>query len=75
MTIPTTAALAVFVVYLLVIVALFGVVIYSVLPKSHKVEVFEQRPFLFLRCAVGALLSTWYCEYHVCKIQMRAKHG
>lgn len=62
MAISTTAASAVFVAYIVGILGLFVLVIISVLPKTDKVRLFEQRPFLFLRCAVGALLSTWYCE-------------
>jgi alpha-1,2-mannosyltransferase len=55
-------AIAVFVVYIAVILLLFGLVLWSITPKDDKLRLFDQKPFLFLRCAVGALLSTWYCK-------------
>lgn len=63
MALNPTMATAVFGLYFAVIIALFGLVITSVLPSSDKTRVFRQKPFLFLRCAAGALLSTWYCEF------------
>lgn len=60
--IPTSVASFIFYAYFVGIVALFGVVAVSILPKTDKTRIFEQRPFLFLRCALGALISTWFCE-------------
>lgn len=60
--ISTSVASCIFYAYFVGIVALFGVVAVSILPKTDKVRVFEPRPFLYLRCAIGALISTWFCK-------------
>lgn len=62
MALSPVLATAIFVVYIAVIFLLFGLVMWSIIPKDDKLRLFEQKPFLFLRCAVGALLSTWYCK-------------
>ena len=62
MALNPTVAVAIFGLYIAVILILFGVVGYSIIPKTDKTRLFEQKPFLFLRCALGALLSTWYCK-------------
>ena len=62
MALNPTMAVAIFGLYIAVISLLFGVVGYSIIPKTDKTRLFEQKPFLFLRCALGALLSTWYCK-------------
>jgi hypothetical protein len=62
MALNPTVAVAIFGLYIAAILLLFGVVGYSIIPKNDKSRLFEQRPFLFLRCALGALLSTWYCK-------------
>jgi hypothetical protein len=61
MALNLTLATAVFGLYIGVILILFGIVFYSITPKD-KTRLLEQKPFLFLRCAFGALLSTWYCK-------------
>jgi len=61
MALDPTLATAIFGLYIGVILLLFGIVFYSITPKD-KTRLFEQKPFLFLRCAFGALLSTWYCK-------------
>jgi alpha-1,2-mannosyltransferase len=61
MALDPTLATAIFGLYTGVILLLFGLVFYSITPKD-KTRLFEQKPFLFLRCAFGALLSTWYCK-------------
>lgn len=49
--------------YFAIILVCFGAVIASILgPNPSKNTVLSGRPFLFIRCAVGGLLSTWYCE-------------
>jgi hypothetical protein len=62
MALDPTLATAVFGLYIGLILILFGIVFYSIIPKENKTRLFEQKPFLFLRCALGALLSTWYCK-------------
>lgn len=50
--------------YFAIIFACFGAVIASILSrKPTKVQVLSGRPFLFIRAAVGGLISTWYCKY------------
>jgi hypothetical protein len=62
MALDPTFATAIFGLYIAVILILFALVFYSIVPKDDKTRLLEQKPFLFLRCAVGALLSTWYCK-------------
>jgi hypothetical protein len=61
MALDPTLATAIFGLYIGIILLLFGIVFFSMAPKD-KTRLFEQKPFLFLRCAFGALLSTWYCK-------------
>ena len=61
MALDLTLATAIFGLYIGIILLLFGIVFHSITPKD-KTRLFEQKPFLFLRCAFGALLSTWYCK-------------
>ncbi|GMK57824.1 hypothetical protein CspeluHIS016_0406580 [Cutaneotrichosporon spelunceum] len=47
--------------YFAIILACFTTVIASVLgPSPSKKAVLSGRPFVFIRCAVGGLISTWY---------------
>ncbi|BEJ12922.1 hypothetical protein CspHIS471_0300960 [Cutaneotrichosporon sp. HIS471] len=47
--------------YFAIILACFAAVIASILGQSPtKKAVLSGRPFLFIRCAVGGLISTWY---------------
>ena len=71
MALDPTLATAVFGLYIGVILLLFGIVFYSITPKD-KTRLFEQKPFLFLRCAFGALLSTWYCELLIFLVRNQA---
>jgi hypothetical protein len=49
--------------YFAIILACFGAVIASILGRSPaKDTVLSGRPFVFIRCAVGGLIATWYCE-------------
>lgn len=49
--------------YFAIIFACFAGVFVSILSRRPSKEtVLSGRPFLFLRVAVGGLISTWYCK-------------
>jgi hypothetical protein len=62
MTIPEPLAYGVLIAYFGLIALSFGFVFSSILSGVKVGKLFEGRPFLFLRTAIGGLLCTWYCQ-------------
>lgn len=62
MAVSEPMAYAIFASYFGLIFTSLGFVLRSISEDVPWKRYFEGRPFLFLRVAVGALISTWWCE-------------
>ena len=62
MAVSEPLAYAIFVSYFGLIFTSLGFVLRSLAKDVPLKKLFEARPFLFLRVAVGALACTWWCK-------------
>ena len=62
MDLPLVAAWLVFIAYFALILGSFLCVLASLTASGSSNELFQGRPFLYVRLAFTSLLVTWYCE-------------